>query len=310
MKTVFLWNFCTNCGWASSLWWYVKMTISQQVRQSEEPQFQELLNYFEKRTFHNTRTLLLWLTAYLYGAYKRIRRWCTTGSIQDVDLIQLFITLLNTLVDTHNNSGITYFSVDKVIMFSSTTLEPHTWKNELHENPVSEIYDVLFSTRQWGLLTFSSSKWVCHLWLNTLFPNLFNEKMFLLKIFTRALKLGFIDDHCRQKNFLSCITFKLSFRALNITILQLSVWVTFAITAHKVQGETIKKVVVDLRSPFFSPGQFNVAICRVRKASDFLLLYRPVDTVHAWSAGHLMHVTGANPVFKETVDLFESIQSS
>lgn len=54
-------NLVDELPLVSSLWQHVKMRrLNQQIRQSEDPQFRELLSFVAKRAFHTTSTLLLW----------------------------------------------------------------------------------------------------------------------------------------------------------------------------------------------------------------------------------------------------------
>ena len=45
---------------------------------------------------------------------------------------------------------------------------------------------------------------------------------------------------------------------------QFPVWLCFVITINKSQGQSVKYVELDLRTPVFTHGQFYVAVSRVR----------------------------------------------
>ena len=57
-------------------------------------------------------------------------------------------------------------------------------------------------------------------------------------------------------------------RAVEIQRHQIPLAVNFASTIHRVQGDTVCRVVVDLRAPMFAHGQFYTALTRVRASSD------------------------------------------
>lgn len=125
----------------------------------------------------------------------------------------------------------------------------------------------------------------------------------------RALKLASVNDRsCEEEIFVvPRRTFKFSFHSVSITRMQFPVRVAFAGAAHKTQGQNLKKAVVDFISPLFPPGELNVDLCRVKKFSDLLLLHNPADTPHTAPKAHLMSVPVANPVFKEAVDLVQTL---
>ena len=45
---------------------------------------------------------------------------------------------------------------------------------------------------------------------------------------------------------------------------------SWAVTAHKSQGQTLNRVAIDISSPAFAHGAFYVALSRVRKLSDIV----------------------------------------
>ena len=52
----------------------------------------------------------------------------------------------------------------------------------------------------------------------------------------------------------------------------------YAVTIHKSQSSTLDRVVVDLRQGIFDHGQLYVALSRVRKGTDLMILIRPDQT--------------------------------
>ena len=53
----------------------------------------------------------------------------------------------------------------------------------------------------------------------------------------------------------------------------------YSLTFNKSQGQTLDKVVMDLRSPVFSHGLLYVGNSRVRSSEDLLYLLKPNDIV-------------------------------
>ncbi|KAK3909974.1 ATP-dependent DNA helicase [Frankliniella fusca] len=66
---------------------------------------------------------------------------------------------------------------------------------------------------------------------------------------------------------------------MEMTRRQFPLQVAYAISTHKSQGQTVKKVGVDLRTDCFTHGQLFVALSRVRNPDDLLVLV-PSDRVH------------------------------
>lgn len=58
---------------------------------------------------------------------------------------------------------------------------------------------------------------------------------------------------------------------------QLPLAVNFASTVHRVQGDTLDRVLVDLRSPMFAHGQLYTAVTRVRVRKNIFFLVPPTD---------------------------------
>jgi hypothetical protein len=77
------------------------------------------------------------------------------------------------------------------------------------------------------------------------------------------------------------IVFKCKFSRRQDAIVQrkqFPIRICYAVTIHKSQASTLQRVVVDLRSGVFDHGQLYVALSRVRKASDLMILLRPDQT--------------------------------
>lgn len=94
-----------------------------------------------------------------------------------------------------------------------------------------------------------------------------------------------VNDRIRAEDdsIVPRITLKFSFYDVNVTRMQIAVRVAIVGIVHKAQGQRLKKALIDLRPPYFSPGHFNCARYRVRKCSDLILLHKRRDIPRTWS---------------------------
>src|SRR5260370_37790140 len=58
---------------------------------------------------------------------------------------------------------------------------------------------------------------------------------------------------------------------------QFPIRLCFSMTINKSQGQTVKFVVLDLRSPAFTHGQFYVAVSRVTSVSNIKVIWNESD---------------------------------
>lgn len=72
-------------------------------------------------------------------------------------------------------------------------------------------------------------------------------------------------------------------------------------TVDKVQGKPTKKLEVHLLSSFFSHVQLYVALSRMSKHNDLILLHKQSDTLCNTSAVHNKIVTFANRLSREAL---------
>lgn len=82
------------------------------------------------------------------------------------------------------------------------------------------------------------------------------------------------------------------------------VW-QFSGTVHKSRGQILDNIVIDLRSPFFSSGQLYVALSRVRRSQDVLLLHMDYNTAQDSGKFYQMPVTVPNSILPEAVRFAE-----
>lgn len=146
---------------------------------------------------------------------------------------------------------------------------------------------------------------------NVLFPDLVNGKMFNVERITRkAVRLASLasDESVNLLIAVPRIDIGFSFHGVEVIRRPFPFRNAFTGTVHKAQGHTLGKAIVVFRSPYFSPGQINVALLRVQKLSDVLLLYKESDIPRGARNIHSMSVAVSNPVLKEAVELVEIIQ--
>lgn len=298
--------------WASRLWEHVTvLRMSIQVRQSGDPAFRTLLKELATGTFPRASKLPLTSTASRTSAYGWLWRWFTTARKEDVRLDRLILCSTNALVDEHNNEALDAFPGEKLNFYSATRVEHHASGSERQANPIRE-YVLPEMTHNFCPTGVPAHKLVLKIGAplmvirNVVHPKIVNGKLFVLKrSTTRALYVESVDGDERETFVLHRIKFQFNFHGVKITRMQFPVRLAFAGTVHKAQGQTLAKVVVDLRSNYFSPGQLYVALSRVRKSGDVLLMHNTEDTPTGAQVMHPMPVSVSNPVLKEAVQFAE-----
>ena len=138
-----------------------------------------------------------------------------------------------------------------------------------------------------------------------LHPSLVNGAMFVVKSFNRnVLCISTVptDNTPPQTFLLHRIDFQFDFRDFKVTRRQFQIYLAFSATVHKAQGQTLQRLLLDLRSPCFSPGQLYVALSRTRRSSQVLLLRKVTDGVLSEGVIHPMPITAPNPTLKAAVD--------
>lgn len=300
--------------WASSLWEHVKFVrFTRQVRQAEDDEFKQLLSSICTGRYNNRNPLPLRSTASLTALYRALWKWYSTGNIADVNLGTMMVCPTNALVNEHNDRALDSFPGEEFTLFSYTSVDPHRSVEGREQNPESS-YVVPEMTHRFcptGVpphhlkLKIGAPVMVIR---NVLHPHIVNGKMFVVKSHTRrCLCVTQIDKDGREGSTytLNRIKFQFSFHGVSITRKQFPVRLAFSGTVHKSQGQTLDKIVVDLRSPFFSAGQLYVALSQVRRAQDVLLLHNEEDTPRNSGTFHQMPVTVQNPFLPESVRFAE-----
>ena len=86
------------------------------------------------------------------------------------------------------------------------------------------------------------------------FPHLVNGSIVILESSTsRWLRVR--EMKSKKAFFIPRIDFEFSYSEMNVRRRQFPVRPAFAVTVHKSQGETLRKVAIDLRSEFFAAEQ-------------------------------------------------------
>ena len=147
---------------------------------------------------------------------------------------------------------------------------------------------------------------------NVLHPHLVNGKMFVVKKFTRKVLVitTRLDDGTALTEMLHRIDFQFDFSDFKVTRRQFPVRLAFSATVHKAQGQTLQKLLVDLRCNFFAAGQLYVALSRTKKSSGVLLLHAEEATPDGSEIIHKMPIVVANPILPQAVDFVEGRMDS
>jgi hypothetical protein len=76
--------------------------------------------------------------------------------------------------------------------------------------------------------------------------------------------------------------------AMTIVRMQFPLTLCYAITAHKAQGQTLSKVLIDQRHDSFSHGQTYVAFGRAQNRSSVCVLVRPERKLEHHGEEHVL----------------------
>ena len=99
--------------------------------------------------------------------------------------------------------------------------------------------------------------------------------MILLWAYPCVLEVMIIGgNHHRQKAFIPRISLKPSSQqyAFILKCCQFPVWLCFAMTINKLQGQSLKHISIHLLSPVFCHGQLYVALSRVTSGKNVHIL--------------------------------------
>lgn len=141
---------------------------------------------------------------------------------------------------------------------------------------------------------------------NVLRPNIVNGKLFVLKRATlRALYVEVVDGDITEQFVVHRIKFQFTFHWVGITCIQFPVWLTIPGTVHKMRGQTLPMVVVELRCNYFSPGKMYVSLYHVAKSGDILLMQNTEGTLQGFQTIHQIPISVENSFINEEVQFAE-----
>ena len=142
---------------------------------------------------------------------------------------------------------------------------------------------------------------------NILHPHLVNGKMFVVKKFTRKVLVITIrlDDGTNLTKMIHRIDFQFDVSDFQVTRKQFPVRLAFNAAVHKSKGQTLQKLLVDLRCFFFAAGQLYFASSRTKKSSDVLRMLAEEVTTDVSEFIHDMPFVVANPGLPQAVDFVE-----
>ena len=98
-------------------------------------------------------------------------------------------------------------------------------------------------------------------------------KFRVVTIHPKVIELMRIRDH--MMFYVPRIRVSVVTQLFTFVRLQFPLALAHACTIHRVQGQTLERVVVDCRTPFFSHGQLYVALSRATRRDGVLLLTLP-----------------------------------
>jgi hypothetical protein len=287
-----------------------KLYLTQQVRQAEDTAFADLLDAVGDGRHPAALPIPLHATRSVEQAYGWLFRWIQTNNRSHVDLNCMLVSATNSKADSHLAAILARFPGPMIRMTGITEVvlvrgQAVTGPNG--QNAQAMLPEVANNVAPTGVplhdLEFKIDVPVMIIG-NVLHPHLVNGRVLIVKRFTqRCLILGLPDGS--EQYAVNRIDFLFSYNGVQVRRRQFPIRLAFASTVHKSQGRTLSRVVVDLRSAFFTPGQLYVALSRTRREQDVLILYESgeqggedVDQ----SAMHEMPVPTKNPVLREAVE--------
>ncbi len=121
---------------------------------------------------------------------------------------------------------------------------------------------------------------------------------------TNLLVLEDIDERTGIStiHLVSRINFVFRCGELQVRRRQFPLRLALAATVHKSQSRTLNRVVVDLRKDFFCAGMLYVALSRVRRAQDLLILRNETEGEESSEEVTMMPFTVRNPILQEALE--------
>ena len=300
--------------WAAEEWKSVRvLRLTEQIRQSEDIAFASLLRAVGRGCYSkHDSPLNLNSTTDVFKAYEFVFPWIKSGCVDDVRGDQMLVCPLNSQVDKHQ---------EKLMeMFPGKFLPPFVASCEITKVRSGETVDGLGEATSYILPEMTYH--VCptgvaphKLFLKrgaplmivrtVLFPHLVNGTIVILESCTsRWLRVRELKS--QKAFFIPRIDFEFSYSEMSVRRRQFPVRPAFAVTVHKSQGETLSKVVIDLRSEFFAAGQLYVALSRTKRAQDVLLLRSKCKEERSSQEITKMSQPTRNPILKQAVQFAES----
>ncbi len=273
--------------------------LTQQMRQESDPHFASLLRDVGKGLYStNHLALPLESTPSVTRAYKWLWPWIESGDAADVSVNRLLVAPVNSLVDAHQAAALSQFPGEMLppliaaCEVTKVRANPATGPNgENEESIVPEM-----------LLKIGVPVMIIR---NVLFPHLVNGKVMVLRDYrTNLLVLEDIDERTGISTIylVSRINFVFRYGELQVLRRQFPVRLALAATVHKSQSRTLNRVVVDLRKDFFCAGMLYVALSRVRRAQDLLILRNETEGEEASEEITMMPFTVRNPILREALE--------
>ena len=124
-----------------------------------------------------------------------------------------------------------------------------------------------------------------------------NTKIRILSIDARRKFIVFLNLSTGKRDVLPRIRFELDVKnkkrstiSFRLQRLQFPIRLAYAMSINKSQGQTLTRVAVDLREPYFSHGQLYVALGRVRHRHGALVLTTPAHYSDTAKVHYTMNV--------------------
>jgi PIF1-like helicase len=296
--------------WDSELWNGVEVLyLTQSVRQAEDVSFSDLLLTIGNGTYNEHTPLPFRATLQPHVAYNWLWRWMQTKNKLHVDVDRMLLASVNSKVDEHLEEALKLFPGHLITLTAITELDQVRSNPAVDNNganPEAVLPEMAIHMAPTGVplhklrLKIGAPVMIIR---NVCHPQLVNGRVLIVKRFTtRCIFLGLPGTH--HAFIVHRIDFLFYCNGMRVRRRQFPVRLSFASTVHKSQGRTLSRVVLDLRSSFFTPGQLYVALSRTRRAEDILILYQNENENDDDNPGdpiHDMPLASRNPILPECV---------
>ena len=122
----------------------------------------------------------------------------------------------------------------------------------------------------------------------------------------------FFQENDPKRNWIPINPLNIFSKALNMSRTQFPIRLAYALTIHKAQGQTLKRIIVELGKKEATLGLTFVALSRVKNVNDFLIHPFPLDRLtriknSSLLEGRVKEENRLNNIVKNTLSEYHSL---